>query len=113
VLTLAGCGGGDEGGASTPESDLATETATDPEPCEKVYADGVVFDSADELAATYCDRGDGGAYLPGSATEQCDDGRTLFWNDEGWGYLGEPFHRHEPGVEKVAPEVERTACSRP
>jgi hypothetical protein len=112
ALTFGGCGGDDDNSATTTTAfNLASETSTVPELCEEVYADGVVFDSVDELSATYCDRGDGVAYLPGSATEPCDDGRILCWNDEGWGYLGEPFHRHEPGAEQVAPEAERTSCT--
>jgi hypothetical protein len=100
ALTFGGCDGDDDNRATTTTAfNLASETTTVPEPCED--ADGVVFDSVDELSATYCDRGDGVAYLPGSATEPCDDGRILFWNDEGWGYLDEPFHRHESGAERV------------
>jgi hypothetical protein len=90
-------------------SDVATETAS-PEPCAEAYADGVVFDSTEQLAATFCDRGDGSAYLPAFATLSCTDGRVLYWSDEGWAYLTEPFHRHAPGAEKVPPKAERTAC---
>jgi hypothetical protein len=119
--TIAGCG--DDAANNVPSTsaasvtqvagtgaDPATEAASSPKPCEEVYADDVVFESAEQLSATYCDRDDGAAYLPGSATQPCPDGRVLYWNDEGWGYLGEPFHRHAPGAEKVAPDAERTAC---
>jgi hypothetical protein len=47
----------------------------------------------------------------GTAVEECDDGRTLYWNDAGWGYVGQRMTAHTPGAELVAPEVDRTACS--
>ena len=31
----------------------------------------------------------------GLAAFECDDGRTLFWGDAGWGYVGEPIRAHE------------------
>jgi hypothetical protein len=52
-----------------------------------------------------------GNHLNTSATYECPDGRTLYWNDEGWGYVGEPMHAHEAGAEKVAPEADREACN--
>ena len=45
----------------------------------RVSADGVEFDSVDELAKTHCDTCDGVAYLPGWPTEPCPDDRILFW----------------------------------
>lgn len=103
TFVLSGCGGGSDG------DDGGGDAAGSVQACAKVYADGVVFKSKDELEAAFCDR-DGENYLPGSAFEECGDGRTLFWNDEGWGYLGEPFHRHAPGAEQVAPQADRDAC---
>lgn len=47
----------------------------------------------------------------GTAVEECDDGRTRYWNDAGWGYVGQTMAAHQPGAELVAPEVDRTACS--
>jgi hypothetical protein len=47
----------------------------------------------------------------GTAVEDCADGRTLYWNDEGWGFVGEPMKDHRPGGEQVAPEADRSACS--
>jgi hypothetical protein len=85
ALTFGGCDGDDDNSATTTTAfNRASETTTVPEPCED--ADGVVFDSVTSFRRRTVI-----AYLPGSATEPCDDGRILFWNDEGWGYLGEPF----------------------
>jgi hypothetical protein len=78
-------------------------------PCAEVYAEGAVLKTAEE-ASTMCDR-NGEAYIPAAATTTCTDGRTLFWNDEGWGYIGGRFTRHKANVDaKVAPETDRTAC---
>lgn len=109
AAALAGCGGDDDEGAGAPDTtttSAAAEAAA--RPCAEVYAEGAVIESRDELERP-CDR-DGELYLPGATTKDCPDGRTLFWNDLGWGYLGEPFHRHAPGAEKVAPKAERDAC---
>jgi len=48
--------------------------------------------------------------LAGTAVYDCDDGRTLYWNDLGWGYVGEPMNTYADGAELVAPEADRSAC---
>ncbi len=55
-----------------------------------------------------CDQG--GNDIAGTAVHDCVDGRTLHWNDAGWGYVGEPMNLHAPGQELVAPANERAAC---
>lgn len=116
LLTVLGACGGDDGEETAPGRDGIEETPdrtlSDLEnlpPCDELYADGKVFGTEDELIKGYCDR-DGDPFLPASVTHDCPDGRTLSWNDEGWGYLGEPFHRHEAGADQVAPVDERNAC---
>lgn len=47
--------------------------------------------------------------IHGTAAFDRQDGRTLWWNDAAWGYLGEPAQPHQ-GAEKVAPYVERDRC---
>lgn len=46
-----------------------------------------------------------------SATKLCADGRTIFWNDVGWGYFGERMRLHDdtPGP-KVPPTTEYSRC---
>jgi hypothetical protein len=55
-----------------------------------------------------CDQGQNN--IAGTAVHECDDGRTLYWNDAGWGYVGEPMHVHAPDQELVAPAGERAVC---
>jgi hypothetical protein len=129
LAVLSGaCGGGDDDKApASADSTTTTTAAAVPasttsagpttttaaaaalvRPCAEVYGEGVVFKTKADLAV--CDQGGGHLFLPGSSTHECRDGRTLFWNDEGWGYLGGPFHRHAAGAEKVAPAAVREAC---
>ena len=116
VLLVGACGGADgqdaaSDGATTPTADMTDEkNRRVDEPCGEVYAEGVVFKAEDDLNRM-CRREDkGDLYVPSSATHKCKDGRTLFWNDVGWGYLGDPFHHHAVGAEQVAPEAERETC---
>ena len=51
-----------------------------------------------------------GVTLEAAASQDCADGRTLWWNDWGWGYAGQPAHAHQPGAERVPPKTEREAC---
>lgn len=71
-------------------------TATD-----KVLKDGACMD-------------DGSVQILASANYDCSDGRTLHWNDFGWGYGGETWHEHDPaksgGQDGVPPVKETTAC---
>jgi hypothetical protein len=100
AVVVAACGDDDD--AASP---------SDVQPCTETFADGVVFDAVDEVSAVLCDPGDGTIQAYGVASNICADGRTLYWNDEGWGYVGEPFHRHAAGAEKTAPQAEQTACT--
>jgi len=102
VALLGACGGDDSVDRVAAPDELP--------PCLSLYAEGRVFLTKDDLENAYCDA-DGEPYLAASATQDCLDGETLYWNDEGWGYLGQPFHRHDPGAPHVAPETERNACT--
>lgn len=77
--------------------------------CSKVFADGAPVDTADWDVP--CTRKDGTIEVYGAAINRCTDGRTLVWNDEAWGYVGETWHRYPlNAAEQVAPETERNAC---
>lgn len=53
---------------------------------------------------------DGGQVVAAATADQaCADGRTLVWNDRGWGYVGEPWQAHGDGPQ-IAPEADRNAC---
>ena len=99
VFLVGGCGGSDTGsGLEAPGLKR----------CSEVYAEGVVFKTEVDLRVM-CDH-NGEDVLPATTTT-CTDGRTLYWNDEGWGYLEEPFHRYAPGAKRVPPAAEQDACT--
>ena len=103
VLLVGACGDGeeDEGG---------TEDAIPS--CADVYAEGASVDEAAEVDdTTGCLNEDGGVRIFGFATLDCADGRQLRWNDEGWGYAGSTWHRHERADgQLVPPDAEMDAC---
>ena len=102
VVVLSACSSGSGGGGAT-----STTGQAGARPCREVWADGVTTPAE----ATLCDRGSGRLVMSSLASTGCADGGVLVWNDEGWGYVGEPWHRHEAGAELVAPVSERTACA--
>lgn len=79
--------------------------------CAEQFAEGVSTDAALRELDQGCVDEDGDLAFFGSADLDCLDGRELNWNDEGWGYRGDVWHRHVPGAELVAPEVERRLCT--
>lgn len=87
VLLLTSCGGGEEALPSCTELFSGVVEAGEDGPCD--------------------DQGE--SMVVGMATIDCADGRTLAWNDYGWGYLGEEWSAHEGG-ELVAPDDVRTDC---
>lgn len=94
ALTLGGCGG--------------EETSRDGDPkCEQWTQRDV---TADEVVNGCSIENNGTFTQAGTAVHECDDGRTLYWNDAGWGYVGEPMTPHEANAEQVAPLSERNAC---
>lgn len=46
-----------------------------------------------------------------TADQKCVDGRTLFWNEAVWGYVGEPARAYPPDAEHAAPDAAREECS--
>lgn len=90
--------------STTPTSTPVGQEESDYPSCREWQSRAV---SADEVEFG-CDQG--GNTIAGTALYPCDDGRTLYWNDAGWGYVGEPMHAHQAGAQQVAPESERTAC---
>ena len=103
AIVLVGC----SGTASEPAPTTTTTTAAAPAPCGEVYADGVTTGEATDNVE--CTR-DGEVFVPGTATSQCADGRVLMWNDEGWGFVGEPWSRHPADGPYVPPLDARDAC---
>lgn len=76
----------------------------------ELFAEGVDTDTAIEVGETDgCVDAGGQAIYPSNGSSQCYDGRTLYWNPEGWGYTGSSWHRHPPGV-AIPPESEPSAC---
>lgn len=52
-----------------------------------------------------------GQQIVASANMDCQDGRTLSWNDFGWGYRGEPWRAHSrDDGQLVPPQDELDAC---
>lgn len=54
--------------------------------CADVFADGVEVTA--ELGDVGCEQENGRTLLPLWFTLECSDGRTLAYNEFGWGYLG-------------------------
>lgn len=45
-----------------------------------------------------------------TADMDCTDGRTLFWNQAVWGFVGEPAQAYAPGAAHELPDAARAAC---
>lgn len=113
ALLLAGCSSDGSEGASptTGAGATTTEAAPDPneaDPCVDIYAEGAT--TSEDMWAAPCSDDAGELHLAAASVTECTDGRSLAYNDEGWGYLGEPWHNHADGAEQVAPQAERDAC---
>lgn len=74
AVVLAGCGGDDDGGST----------------CDEVFAAGQMTTKEFEEGADCLDP-EGDPTIVLSATIDCDDGRTLLWNDYGAGFIGEAW----------------------
>jgi hypothetical protein len=106
ALVLGACSDGDDDDSSAAETSTteATELGTGAPDC----ADWLERPVTAEEVEDGCESA--GPTVNGTTTHECTDGRTLFWNDEVWGYVDEVATAHEVGAEQVAPEAERTAC---
>lgn len=47
-----------------------------------------------------------GTTIMGTGSKPCQDGSTIFWNDVGWGYLGEAMRLHPDDQTNRAPPPE-------
>lgn len=105
---LSGCGssGGSEPAASTPPRETIPDVAAAPA-CTDAF--GGSSPVTREVLDGPCDD-NGELVYAGAAFYDCADGRTLAWNDYGWGYVGENWTGHEAGAEQVAPAPAREAC---
>ena len=87
-----------------------TAEAPAPPRCDVLMAEGATITGI-AMLNTVCAAEDGSSHLYGAAHIDCTDGRTLVWNDRGWGYIGGPFHVHPAGTDPhVAPDTELRAC---
>jgi hypothetical protein len=90
--------------------DELTSLTTAPVPaCSEVYAEG--RPTADVLAETQCMDGDV-LMMVVIGSFDCPDGRTLNWNDDGWGYTdGSWAHHTRADGQLVPPQADYDACS--
>lgn len=86
-IVLVGCSSG--GAASTPSDSAGVSSNPS---CDDWSAAPVT----DAVIAKGCR--DGSTILM-TATNKCSDGRTIFWNDSGWGYIGSPMTMHPSGMQ--------------
>ena len=96
---LVNCGGDDK-------DDVASEMISafaDLPPCSEWLSRTVTSDEVEDGCTNE-------ETLFGTGVHNCKDGRQLYWNDIGWGYVGQPMTAHSAGAEKVAPAGERTGC---
>lgn len=75
--------------------------------CSEMWGGAVVIEEGSNDQP--CDD-DGELTFVGNAIFDCSDGRTLAWNDYGWGYYGEAWTAHEEGAERTAPADAREEC---
>jgi hypothetical protein len=79
--------------------------------CEDLFAEGAGTSEAVQVAEeTGCLR-DGEVKFPGLSTMECADGTTLYWSNDGWGYIEDTWHPNTTGTDEfIAPETELAAC---
>jgi hypothetical protein len=105
----AACGDDDDSVAIT----TSTVTAADQSPtCDEWTNRPVRSDEAKDGCWEPFDVAAEGSSQAGMAVFDCDDGRTIFFGDAGWGYVGEPMRPLE-GPEYLPPQAERDACGMP
>lgn len=109
LLLLAGCSEGGHDNAA-PTTAAQGQPMQDVRLCSDVYAEGAITDE-DVFDRTCWAAPDGtDPHVYGATIADCTDGRRLAHNDVGWGYIGEPWHRHPDRSEQLAPQAEREAC---
>ena len=104
VLAVAGLAACGDGGA-----DMINPTALIPS-CAAWETTIVDRDTLDG----HCTMPDDPTYIALVGIFDCNDGRALWWNDWGWGWIGKTAQPHAPDAdEQVAPQAERDACKPP
>lgn len=139
ALVLTGCGDGDGSPAASGETVTIDPGAGPPgcadwaahPPTVEERAEGCVGENADMYldavrAVPWCERWlersvsprdvehgcrAGRVQLAVTADRPCTDGRTLYWNDAIWGFVGEPGHSMARGEEAL--DAARSACVDP
>lgn len=124
LLVLVACSDdGDDGATATTgageevdqsgSTDVTGLDGSEAAPCAEVWAEGADADEALEVGDDIgCVDEDGELLVVGNAFDECEDGRTLYWNDQGWGYGGETWHRHDRADgQLVPPDDETAACA--
>lgn len=69
--------------------------------CDELYAEGNVLEEGQHQEP--CAKDDGEVTFLGTASEECDDGRKLLWNDAAWWFEGEPVNPHPAGSDANVP----------
>lgn len=107
LAALAACSSGDDDDSAAAAN--ASATTAPVKPCEEVYAEG--RPTADVMADTQCMDGDV-LMAVALAALPCPDGRSLHWDDNGWGYNdGTWAHHARPDGQLVPPQADYDACN--
>lgn len=109
VLTVAACGSDD--GDSAPATTESIEDFEEGLAGAPDCAELVGLPTQQIADAGGCVQDDGELLILGFASYDCTDGRTLLWNDEGWGYDDGDWQAHErTDGQLVPPDAEMGAC---
>ena len=84
----------------------------DPAPrCEDALDDGARTEDAVEASKSGCLHEEGQLVTYDTASVECDDDRTLFANEAGWGYSDDVWHARELNSLPPPPASELLACT--
>lgn len=96
LVTFTGCGGNGDAGVPATIDPLAGIRE-----CDDVVGEILTAEEWAEGCRT-------GNHLAGAGSIECEDGRTIWWHEGGWAYLGEPV---QPPVDGAVPgDVYWTEC---
>jgi hypothetical protein len=72
--------------------------------CDELFGEGTIL--REDAFGNGCTDQNGEVHSYGVATLECEDGRTLYWNNQlGWGFVGEPWH-----TDHTDRLLDRTGC---
>jgi hypothetical protein len=98
LCVLVACGGDSGDPQESVPSNRRTESTdqndvTSPPPCTELFADGVRADASSEAISegASCTQ-NGTEEVIRSQTRACADGRTMIYNNYGWGFDGAAWH---------------------